>query len=118
MGRSRRQQLQVHQLWFPIARLQKCIHLCHRQLCRVPGQLRQILWILATTIAASIKAALKPLRERLEATIIPKQRTIESLQAEFVAMRQEKEDEAKSQPVSGSALDTQEAKRLRTGLVT
>ena len=44
---------------------------------------------LANLMAASIEAALRPLRERLEATIIPMQRTIESLQAEFVAMRED-----------------------------
>ena len=43
------------------------------------------------------------------------QRTIESLQAEFVAMREEKDDEAMPQTVSGAVLDTQEAKRLKTG---
>ena len=66
-------------------------------------------------MAANIEGALRQLRERLEATIIPMQRTIESLQAEFVAMREEKADEAMVQPVSVSVLDTQEAKRLRTG---
>ena len=69
----------------------------------------------ASMMAASIEAALKLLREKLEATIIPMQRTIESLQAEFVAMREEKDDEAMPQTVSGAALDTQEAKRLKTG---
>ena len=44
---------------------------------------------LANLMAARIEAALRPLRERLEATIIPMQRTIESLQAEFVAMRED-----------------------------
>ena len=68
-------------------------------------------------MAASIEAALRPLRERLEATIIPMQRTIESLQAEFVAMREEKADEEMVQPVSVSVLETQEAKRLKTGSV-
>ena len=48
----------------------------------------------ANMMAASIEAALKPLREKLEATIIPMQRTIESMQAEFVAPREEKDDEA------------------------
>ena len=65
----------------------------------------------ANMMAASIDAALQPLLEKLEATIIPMQRTIESLQAELVAMREEKEDEAMPQPVSVAALDTQEAKR-------
>ena len=40
---------------------------------------------LANMMAASIEADLKPLREKLKATIIPMQRTIKSLQAEFVA---------------------------------
>ena len=39
-------------------------------------------------IGAAIEAAMKPLRGQLEATIVPMQRTIESLQAEFVAMRE------------------------------
>ena len=39
-------------------------------------------------MAATIEAALKPLREILKATIVPMQRTIESLQAEFIAMRE------------------------------
>ena len=40
----------------------------------------------ATMMASAIEAALKLMTETLEATIIPMQRTIESLQAEFVAM--------------------------------
>ena len=39
-------------------------------------------------MGAAIEAAMKPLRGQLEATIVPMQRTIESLQAEFVAMRE------------------------------
>ena len=66
--------------------------------------------------AASIEAALKPLRKKMEATIIPMQRTIESLQAEFSAIREEKDGEVMVQPVSVPALDPQEAKRFRTGL--
>ena len=42
------------------------------------------------------------------------QRTIESLQAEFFAMREEKADEEMVQPVIVSVLETQEAKRLKT----
>ena len=49
---------------------------------------------LANIMAASIKAALKPMKERLEATIIRTQRTLESLQAEFVALRSKEKDEA------------------------
>ena len=68
-------------------------------------------------MAATIEAALTPLREKLDATIGPMQRTIESLQAEFVAIREEKCDEAMHQAVSGAVPETQEAKRLRTGKV-
>ena len=39
-------------------------------------------------MAAAIEAALQPMRNQLEATIMPMQRTIESLQAEFVALRE------------------------------
>ena len=70
---------------------------------------------LASMMAATIEAALKPLREKLDATIVPMQRTIESLQAEFVAIREEKSDEAMQQADSGAVPETQEAKRLRTG---
>ena len=42
---------------------------------------------LANMMTAAIEAALKPSREKLEATIIPMQRTIESLQAEFISIR-------------------------------
>ena len=48
---------------------------------------------LASMMGAAIEAALKPLKERLGATIIPMQRTLESLQAEFVAMISEEKDE-------------------------
>ena len=41
------------------------------------------------------------------------QRTIESLKAEFVAMREEKADDAMQQ--TGVTLETQEDKRMRTG---
>ena len=66
-------------------------------------------------MAATIEATLKPLREKLEATIVPMQRTLESLQAEFVAMREEKDDDAMQQ--AGVTLEEQEAKRMRTGKV-
>ena len=63
---------------------------------------------------AAIEAALRPLREQLEATIIPMQRTIESLQAEFISIREEKTDEfMHTEPSSVIALE-QEAKRLKT----
>ena len=45
------------------------------------------------------------------------QRTIESLQAEFVAMREEKADEEIVKPDSVSVLETLEAKRLKIGPV-
>ena len=72
----------------------------------------------ANTMAATIDAALKPLQEQHEASIVPMQRTIESPQAEIIAMREEKDDADMVQPVfvSVSVLDTQEATRLRTGL--
>ena len=69
----------------------------------------------ASMMAATIEAALTPLREKLNATIGPMQRTLESLQAEFVAIREEKCDEAMQQAVSGAVPETQEATRLRTG---
>ena len=50
------------------------------------------------------------MQERLEAAIIPMQRTIESLQAEFVAVRAEETDDAMN---SKAAAD---AKRMRTDL--
>ena len=115
MVRSQRQQFPTHQLRPTAARVQKCTFLWLTSSSARIAQLANPM-DLANMMAATIEAALKPLREKLEATIIPMQRTIESLQAEFVAMREEKEDEAMSQPVSGAALDTQEAKRFRTGL--
>ena len=68
-------------------------------------------------MAAIIEAALPLLRNTMEQTIVPMQRTIESLQAEFVAMREEKADEGMQQAACGIALDTQDAKRLRIGSV-
>ena len=44
---------------------------------------------LATMMAAAIESALKPMKNKMEATIIPMQRTIRSLPAEFVAMRED-----------------------------
>ena len=64
---------------------------------------------LAKIMAAAIEAALQPMKERLEATIMPMQRTLESLQAEFIALRAEEKDEAMT---SRAAAD---AKRLRLG---
>ena len=39
-------------------------------------------------MGAAIEAAMTPLRVQLNATIVPMQRAIKSLQAEFVAMRE------------------------------
>ena len=64
---------------------------------------------LAKIMAAAIEAALQPMKERLGATIIPTQRTLESLQVEFIASRAEEKDEAMT---SRAAAD---AKRLRFG---
>ena len=69
---------------------------------------------LANLMAAAIEAALRPLREKLDATITPMQRTLESLQAEFISIREEQDDHMQTTSVSASALE-QEAKRLRTG---
>lgn len=63
----------------------------------------------ASMMAAAIEAALKPMKERLEATIMPMQRTLESLQSEFVALRSEEEHDLMN---SGAAT---EAKRSRLG---
>ena len=63
---------------------------------------------LAQMMTAAIEAALRPMKERLEATIIPMQRTIESLQEEFVALRATEKDDAMN---SKAAAD---AKRMRT----
>ena len=62
---------------------------------------------LATIMAAAIEAALKAMKERLDATTMPMQRTLESLQAEFVAFRSKEKDESM---ISCAAAD---AKRLR-----
>ena len=63
----------------------------------------------ANMMAAATEAALKAMKERLEATIMPMQRTLQNLQAEFVALRAEEKDDLMS---SGAATD---AKRLRLG---
>ena len=64
---------------------------------------------LENMMAAAIEAALKPMKERLEATIMPMQRTLESLQAEFVALRSEEKDDVINSNVAA------DAKRMRTG---
>ena len=69
---------------------------------------------LANLMAAAIEAALRPLREKLDATITPMQRTLESLQAEFISIREETDDHMQTTSISVSALE-QDAKRLRTG---
>ena len=58
-------------------------------------------------ISDGIEAALRPLKEGLDATILPMQRTLEGLQAEFVAFRADEKDDMMT---SGAAAD---AKRLR-----
>ena len=58
---------------------------------------------LANMMSAAIEAALTPITQRLEATILPMQRTLESLQAEFVALRSEEKGD-----------DAADAKRMRT----
>ena len=64
---------------------------------------------LSSIMAAAIEAALQPMKERLEATIVPMQRTLETLQTEFVALRTQEKIEPMT---SGAATD---AKRLRLG---
>ena len=64
---------------------------------------------LKTFMTAAIKPALKPMKKRLDATIMPMQRTLETLQAEFVALRSKEKDDLMS---SGAATD---AKKLRLG---
>ena len=64
---------------------------------------------LSSIMAAAIEAALQPMKERLEATIVPMQRTVETLQTEFVALRTQEKIEPMT---SGAATD---AKRLRLG---
>ena len=61
-------------------------------------------------MSVAIEAALKPMKDRLKANILPMQRTLEGPQAEFIALRAEEKDDLMT---SGAAAD---AKRLRTGL--
>ena len=69
----------------------------------------------ANMMTAEIAAALKPLREKLEAAIIPMKRTIEALQAEFVSIREEKTyDCMHTTSVSAAAME-QDTERLRAG---
>ena len=62
---------------------------------------------LSSIMSVAIEAALKPMKERLEATILPMLRTLEGLQAEIVALRAEEKDDMMT---AGAAAD---AKRLR-----
>ena len=57
-------------------------------------------------MAAATEAALKLMKERLEATIMPMQRALESLQAEFVALTSKEKNKCMN-----AAAD---AKRMRT----
>ena len=57
---------------------------------------------LANMMSAAIEAALKPMKERLEITILPMQRTLKTLQAEFVALRSKQKGD-----------DAADAKRMR-----
>ena len=60
-------------------------------------------------MAVAIDAVLKPMKDRLETTIMPMQRTLESLQVEFIALLTEENDEAMTSRVAT------DAKRLRWG---
>ena len=60
-------------------------------------------------MAAATEAALKQMKKLLEATVMPMQRTIESLQAEFVTLRSKEKDDSMSSCVAT------DAKRLRLG---
>ena len=70
-------------------------------------QAQQIPVDFASIMAAAIEAGLTPMKERLEATITPMQRTIENLQAEFVALQSEDKEGGMDCAAAG-------AKRLRT----
>ena len=54
-------------------------------------------------MAAAIEAALKPMKERLEATIMSMQRTIKNLQAEFLGLRSKENNEAMTSGVAADA---------------
>ena len=56
-------------------------------------------------MAAATDAALKPMKERLGATIMLMQRTLDNLRAEFVALRAEEKD---------YDMPAADAKRMRT----
>ena len=58
---------------------------------------------------------MKPLRGQLEATIVPMQKTIESLQTEFVTIRQlaaAGDDDMSDAAASGTALALRDPKRM------
>ena len=61
-------------------------------------------------MSGAMEAALKPMKERLEATILPMQRTLQGLDAECVAFGAEENYDIM---ISGTAAD---AARMRTGL--
>ena len=70
------------------------LHCQHRRYRRGSARIRSIVRRcfadLSTIMPVAIQAALKPMKERSEATILPMQRIFEGLQAEFVAFRAEK----------------------------
>ena len=57
-------------------------------------------------MGAAIEAALKPMKERLGATIIPMQRTLESLLAEFVALRSKEKDDGMTAAADATRMRT------------
>ena len=66
-------------------------------------------------LGTAIEAAMKPLRGQLEATIVPMQKTIESLQAEFVAIRElaaAGDDDMSDAAASGTSLAVRDPKRM------
>ena len=63
-------------------------------------------------IVTAIAAALQPLRERLRATITFMQHTIESLQAELIAIREKEKDDVMTAELSA------DAKRFKPGSAT
>ena len=92
------------------SRTQNTTELIQSQLSRpVPVSVfqQQIPNELAQMMTAAIEAVLRPMKERLEATINPMQRTIDNMQAEFIALRTEEKD--------GDAVMVADAKRMRMG---
>ncbi len=62
-------------------------------------------------VAAAVAAALKPMQDKLEETIVPMQRQLEHLQAEFVAIRDEPEADENEDEDMPKALGDAAAKR-------